>query len=105
MTSLAHKIPHVNGDAMRNCKIALPFCRAMSHFFVDHIDGKVVFFMSTTYKRPKSDEERERRNRYGRAYRAAHPDSVRRWRDSYTLRRADRLRAEQAQQVEGGVDR
>lgn len=45
-------------------------------------------------KRVYSDEQRQRNREYLRAYRAAHPDKVKAWRDAYIVRRAARLRAE-----------
>ena len=58
-------------------------------------------FMST-YVKPKSDEARIRANARQRAYRQAHPDKAKEWRERYILRKADQLRAQQAQPAEGG---
>ena len=56
--------------------------------------------MSKSY--PSTKEQRQHIREYQRAYRAAHPDKAKEWRERYILRKADRLRAEQAQQAEGG---
>lgn len=56
----------------------------------------------STYVKPKSDEARIRANARQRAYRQNHPDKAKEWRERYILRKADRLRAEQAQ-MEGGA--
>lgn len=55
----------------------------------------------STYRRPVSDEARERANAYLRRYRAEHPERVRKWRDDYILRRAARI---QAERESGGDD-
>ena len=48
-----------------------------------------------------TDEQRKRNAAYLRRYRREHPEKCRIWRDSYILRRAERLRAAQAA---GGVE-
>lgn len=55
---------------------------------------------TTTSKRTYTDEQRRARAEYMRRYRREHPDAARRWRDSYILRRAEKLRAE-AEAVDG----
>lgn len=52
-------------------------------------------------KRVYTDEQRQRNREYLRAYRAAHPERVRAWRDNYTLKRAERLRAEAEAETRG----
>lgn len=49
---------------------------------------------TTTYRVPKSEDERERRRAYQRAYRAAHRDKVKRWQRNFYLRQAAKLMAE-----------
>ena len=48
---------------------------------------------TSTYRRPATDEAREKRNAYMRRYRAEHPDKTRAWRQSYIKRAAARLAA------------
>ena len=55
----------------------------------------------STYRKPATDQARERANAYQRQYRRNNPDRVKAWRDNYALRRADKLR-DQARQQEGG---
>lgn len=51
-------------------------------------------------------KRREYMRNYLREYRKRNPDKVRKWRDAYVLRRAERLRAEaEANQQNGGGDR
>jgi hypothetical protein len=57
-----------------------------------------AFFMA---KRVYTDEQRQRNREYLRAYRAAHPERVKACRDNYTLKRADRLRAEAEAETRG----
>lgn len=57
---------------------------------------------TTSRKRTYTPEQRAAQAAYLRRYRAAHPDAVRRWRDTYTLRRAARLQAQA--ESEGGVE-
>lgn len=52
-------------------------------------------------KRVYTDEQRQRNREYLRAYRAAHPERVKAWRDAYIVRRAARLRAEAETRGEG----
>ena len=59
--------------------------------------------MST--KRTRTPEQLQRAAAYLRRYRHANPDRVRQWRDNYTLRRAERLRAEAEANQSGGGDR
>ena len=68
--------------------------------FADHT--KAVFFLST-YKRPATDEARERANAYRRKYRAEHPDKVQEWRRNYIQRAAARIAAAQIGS-DGGQD-
>lgn len=70
----------------------------MGLFFVNNDEGQ-VFFMSTRY--PRTDEQRQRHNEYQRQYRQANPDRVKRWRERYLLRAAERLMANGGQ-GEGG---
>ena len=55
----------------------------------------------STKKRTYTPEQRLHNAAYLRQYRKKHPDAVRRWRDAYILRRAEKLKAAQA---EGGAD-
>lgn len=55
----------------------------------------------STYRKPATDQARERANAYQRQYRRNNPDRVKAWRDNYALRRAEKLRADQTKQ-EGG---
>lgn len=48
----------------------------------------------STYRVPKTEDERERRRAYQRAYRAAHRDKVKRWQQTFYLRQAEKLKAE-----------
>ena len=48
---------------------------------------------TTTYRVPKSEDERERRRAYQRAYRAAHKDKVRQWQQNFYIRQAAKLAA------------
>lgn len=45
----------------------------------------------STYRRPATDEAREKRNAYMRRYRRDHPDKTREWRQNYIKRAAVRL--------------
>ena len=56
----------------------------------------------TTYRRPATDEAREKANAYRRRYRQENPERVKRWRDDYIMRRAARLMAEQAAAAASG---
>ena len=62
---------------------------------------------SSTYRRPATDEARERANAYRRKYRAEHPDKAKAWRLNYIKRAAARLAAAEAAhaeaQAEGGA--
>ena len=51
---------------------------------------------TTTYRRPATDEAREKANAYRRRYRQENPERVKRWRNDYIMRKAARLMAEQA---------
>lgn len=65
------------------------------------LDETEAFSMRNgTKKRVMTDEQRARHAEYLRHYRIEHPEAVRRWRERYIVRAADRLRAESA----GGVD-
>lgn len=57
----------------------------------------------STYRRPATDYERERRNAYQRRYRAAHRDRVRQWQMNFYVRLAERLKAE-AEEATGDGD-
>ena len=74
------------------------FTWGMAFAAVKFLAGE-AFFMA---KRVYSDEQKQRNREYLRAYRAAHPERVRAWRDAYIMRRAARLRA--AAEAEGGVE-
>lgn len=50
-------------------------------------------------------KRREYMRNYLREYRKRNPDKSRQWRDNYTLRRAERLRAEAEANQNGGGDR
>lgn len=56
-------------------------------------------------RRTYTDEQRARNAAYLRRYRAEHPDTARRWRDAYILRRAEKLRAQMESEAKGGADR
>lgn len=47
----------------------------------------------TTYRRPATEDAREKRNAYMRRYRAEHPDKARTWRQNYIKRAAAKLEA------------
>lgn len=51
----------------------------------------------STYRPPRNEAEAQRRREYARAYRRAHPDSVRRWNRAYYLRQAAKTIAQVAQ--------
>ena len=53
----------------------------------------------STYRRPATDEAREKRNAYMRRYRREHPGKTREWRQNYIKRAAARLAT-----AEGGAD-
>lgn len=74
------------------------FTWGMAFAAVKFLAGE-AFFMA---KRVYTDEQRQRNREYLRAYRAAHPERVKAWRDAYIMRRAARLRA--AAEAEGGVE-
>lgn len=60
---------------------------------------------STTYRRPKTDEARQRQNEYLRQYRREHPERVQQWRRNYILKAAARLAgaaSNDGQQIGGG---
>lgn len=59
---------------------------------------------STTYRRPKTDEARQRQNEYLRRYRREHPDRVQQWRRNYILRAAQRLKAATGDDGQRGGD-
>ena len=67
------------------------------------------FSMATnksTYRPPKTEEQRQARLKYQREYRRANPRRVQQWQENYIVRAAARLaeRAERAGSA-GGVDR
>lgn len=57
-------------------------------------------FKTSRPRRTYTDAQRQHMREYMRAYRAAHPEKTRAWRDAYILRRAAKLQA----QAEGGAD-
>jgi len=57
----------------------------------------------SSYRRPATDEARERANSYQRQYRRANPDRVREWRERYIVRKAAQIAAERCQDgLKGG---
>lgn len=58
--------------------------------------GKNSTSTTSTAKRRRTytDEQRARNAEYLRRYRAEHPDAARRWRETYILRKAEKLRAQ-----------
>lgn len=68
---------------------------------------RTVFSMGKTGRTgsryPRTVEQRQRLNAYLRQYRAEHPERVKRWRDNYIKRRAEKLlAAEQAGEPDAG---
>lgn len=48
----------------------------------------------STYRRPATEEARQRYRAYQRQYRRTHKDRVRKWQDNYVIRKAAKLAAE-----------
>lgn len=78
-------------------------------FFVNTSKGRSFVMLQTNTETRwgrRTDESKQRFYAYLRDYRAKNPDKVRKWREAYILRKAQRLLAERgAGDLGGGADR